>query len=418
MAELTDEQKVMRNATGQYIGDQVKLLRYLLAGGLPDGGADGQLLRKKGSEDYSLEWYTPNYAPNDSPALAGTPTAPTAASGTNSTQLATTAFVQQEKHLGITGASVGDLIRVGAVDANGKPTSWEHVPLYPSNENLLDNWYFVGGGSQLGDGVFPINQRGQTSYPGAVFGVDRWHVTSGSSSQVTIDTDGVIYKNTANTNRFSQHAPISIAGKTVTLSALCTVIDGARYAVTIQTNAGNSTTTFTTDELTSVTFTVPSTATEINAQIRLEDAGASVKIHAMKLELGDFQTLAHQENGDWVLNEIPDFGEELRKCLRFTKRIAMTLPAMYVNGSSNTIDLIYADGIQMSSEIKSVTLILAPTNVYIGTAVSSITNVRYKEIIRQPTNYVGSMTIRFDFDGTVNWRGLASVNNIGILIEC
>lgn len=30
----------------------------------------------------------------DSPALTGTPTAPTAASGTNTTQLATTAFVQ------------------------------------------------------------------------------------------------------------------------------------------------------------------------------------------------------------------------------------------------------------------------------------------------------------------------------------
>lgn len=34
------------------------------------------------------------YAPLASPALTGTPTAPTAASGTNTTQLATTAFVQ------------------------------------------------------------------------------------------------------------------------------------------------------------------------------------------------------------------------------------------------------------------------------------------------------------------------------------
>ena len=29
--------------------------------------------------------------------------------------------------------------------------------------NMLDNWCFVGGCSQLGYGVFPINQRGQTS---------------------------------------------------------------------------------------------------------------------------------------------------------------------------------------------------------------------------------------------------------------
>lgn len=37
------------------------------------------------------------YAPLASPALTGTPTAPTAAAGTNTTQIATTAFVQSEK---------------------------------------------------------------------------------------------------------------------------------------------------------------------------------------------------------------------------------------------------------------------------------------------------------------------------------
>lgn len=382
------------------------------------GGGAGQYLYKKSDKDFDFGWktggggngytFTPSVSENG------------VISWTNDGGLPNPVPVNIKGPTGPAGPGLPTGGAIGQIPVKKSATNYDTEWQYPqySRPNLLDNWYFVGGGSQKGNGVFPINQRGQTSYLGAVFGVDRWYVTSGSSSQVTIDTDGVIYKNTANTNRFTQHAPISIAGKTVTLSALCTVIDGARYAVTIQTNAGDSTTTFTTDELTSVTFTVPSTATEINAQIRLEDAGASVKIHAMKLELDDFQTLAHQENGDWVLNEIPDFGEELRKCLRFTKRIAMTLPSMYINGSSNTIDLIYADGIQMSSEIKSVTLILAPTNVYIGTAVSPITNVSYKEIIRQPTNYVGSMTIRFDFDGTVNWRGLASVNNIGILIEC
>ena len=29
------------------------------------------------------------------------------------------------------------------------------------NRNLLDNWYFVGGGSQQGGGSFPVNQRGR-----------------------------------------------------------------------------------------------------------------------------------------------------------------------------------------------------------------------------------------------------------------
>lgn len=40
-------------------------------------------------------------------------------------------------------------------------------------------------------------------------------------------------------------------------------------------------------------------------------------IIAAKLELGTHQTLAHQENGNWVLNEIPDYGEQLLRCQRY-----------------------------------------------------------------------------------------------------
>lgn len=42
---------------------------------------------------------------------------------------------------------------------------------------------------------------------------------------------------------------------------------------------------------------------------------------AIKLELGSQQTLAHQENGKWVLNEIPDYGEQLRRCQRYYQRL-------------------------------------------------------------------------------------------------
>ena len=42
---------------------------------------------------------------------------------------------------------------------------------------------------------------------------------------------------------------------------------------------------------------------------------------AAKLELGPQQTLAHQENGAWVLNEIPDYGEQLRRCQRYFYRL-------------------------------------------------------------------------------------------------
>ena len=43
-----------------------------------------------------------------------------------------------------------------------------------------------------------------------------------------------------------------------------------------------------------------------------------ITIKAAKLELGSQQALAHQDtNGNWVLNEIPDYGEQLAKCQRY-----------------------------------------------------------------------------------------------------
>ena len=48
----------------------------------------------------------------------------------------------------------------------------------------------------------------------------------------------------------------------------------------------------------------------------LVDAGynGSMDIIAAKLELGTTQTLAHQENGVWQLNEIPNYADMLARC--------------------------------------------------------------------------------------------------------
>ena len=58
------------------------------------------------------------------------------------------------------------------------------------NRNLLDNWYFVGGGSQQGGGQFPINQMGQTSYheSGNIF--DRFK-NVGSPANLALVPDGI-----------------------------------------------------------------------------------------------------------------------------------------------------------------------------------------------------------------------------------
>ena len=60
---------------------------------------------------------------------------------------------KEQAGLGISNASVGDFICVSEVDTNGKPTNWQHISLNEiiCNKNLLDNWYFIGGGSQRTD---------------------------------------------------------------------------------------------------------------------------------------------------------------------------------------------------------------------------------------------------------------------------
>lgn len=205
-------------------------------------------------------------------------------------------------------------------------TSWADPEAGGINRNLLDNWYFVGGGSQSGWGIFPINQRGQATYTptGSSFCVDRWKVNlpAGSSVTVTLEasdllltiTDAAANKGTG----LMQFLSSSYAGKKLTLSILVSDINGSlnlSFRSVAWTVYGSSD--VTTAGLHTLTCTVPSDATS-PLMIHLRSLLAqtlTVKILAMKLELGDAQTLAHQENGTWVINEIPDYEEQLIQCI-------------------------------------------------------------------------------------------------------
>jgi hypothetical protein len=59
---------------------------------VPLGGTSGQVLAKSSGTDYDTAWATP--VPFASPTFTGVPAAPTATAGTNTTQLATTEYVQ------------------------------------------------------------------------------------------------------------------------------------------------------------------------------------------------------------------------------------------------------------------------------------------------------------------------------------
>lgn len=193
---------------------------------------------------------------------------------------------------------------------------------FPCNPNLLDNWYFGN----------PVNQRGQTSYPGGAYAIDRWLPSSGNTSLVVNDgfltvttrTDGAAVDQI-------QEFPYP-PGTVLTLSALmrCTTANAG-----LQCRFGNDGTTATDYsktvtltgtgnwELVTLLLTIPSGIGAVlqSPRFRGTAAGTTYDIKAIKLELGTQQTLAHQENGVWVLNEIPDYSEQYRRCLRYFQSI-------------------------------------------------------------------------------------------------
>lgn len=191
------------------------------------------------------------------------------------------------------------------------------TPNVGKGRNLLDNSCFAGGGSQQGGGQFPINQRGMTSYTTG-YGIDRW--TTGYGVQLVSSGIKLVLSGLGTYAGVAQNIDAFVSGwlkgKTVTMSA---IFNG---------------------ELISGTWTIPTTAFPVDGYVVPPVAGTNgwiqlyspdgvhisagcftqtsdTVVPAVKLELGDTQTFAHQENGVWVLNDTWNYGEELAKCQRY-----------------------------------------------------------------------------------------------------
>ena len=165
----------------------------------------------------------------------------------------------------------------------------------PCNRNLIINWYFGN----------PVNQRDVSgTISNAGYFLDRWKLVSGS---VTISADGITLNGTM--QQVLETAPVG----TVTASAM--------------TQAG-------------VGEVVP---TYDSASKTVTVTADGKKLVAVKLEIGPQQTLAHQEDGAWVLNEIPDYGEELTKCMRYLQIISTPYDTsgngVAIGYANNTVDL-------------------------------------------------------------------------------
>lgn len=190
------------------------------------------------------------------------------------------------------------------------------------NRNLLDNWYFVGGGSQQGGGQFPINQRGQTSYTGNSYSLDQWVLTNANMS-LTVNNGYITVVHTGSEIReFHQRVPLEkIQGGTYTFSLL--TLDGNLYSVTGIVNPDseqiNLYTALPSGGQIGIRMTTAQKADGYLVTRWLSPViDGSIQLIAAKLELGPTQTLAYQdEDGNWQLFETPDYGEELAKCQRY-----------------------------------------------------------------------------------------------------
>ncbi|HIR47824.1 MAG TPA: hypothetical protein IAB89_09270 [Candidatus Caccousia avicola] len=193
------------------------------------------------------------------------------------------------------------------------------------NENLLDNWYFVGGGSQQRGGQFPINQRGQTSYTGSVYGIDRWRNLRPTTT-IQLLSFGLQISDTSNIEGgLVQYLESNFSGKKVTLSLLISQITGsvrlwARNNSTWETygNIADASS----PGLLSLTADITDYSSG-NLAFYLDFSSSSssqnsVTITAAKLELGTRSTLARLVDGEWALNDPPpNFQQELAKCQRY-----------------------------------------------------------------------------------------------------
>lgn len=159
-------------------------------------------------------------------------------------------------------------------------------------------------------------------YTGSGYTVDRWSIINNVTATLQNASLNIAYTEIG-WNLYTLLDNVLIPGTTYTLSCLYKASGNPiRLVCTWGTNKFffNEQVPISDDwTLTEITGTIPADATIDINQIVVQSLGSGAgnfSLKAVKLELGPTQTLAHQENGVWVMNEVPEYGDQLRRCLR------------------------------------------------------------------------------------------------------
>ena len=234
------------------------------------------------------------------------------------------------------------------------------------NPNLLDNHDYA------------VNQRGITSITaGAGYYADRWRKYGNAATGTVARGDVHIVSPGTTTFGWQQRmeADRLIEGLTYTLSFLIKPISiddltqiRLSYGAALDTISGsialpantplNAWTAF------SYTFTLPESSDGFyNFRARASAVPCELEIGPAKLELGSVQTLAHQDSsGAWVLNEVPDYAEQLRRCQRYLY-IQKTNTSMITNGVLTSGKTAIHFGVAVPASMRALPALLSAPSV-------------------------------------------------------
>lgn len=319
---------------------------------------------------------------------------------------------------------------------------------YRVNPNLLDNWYFANPVNQRNgyiipagveyykvDGFVPqgpipetvrvdyIDYAGSAifNYGGAAcyvprdggyvrgyvptwngYSIDRWSVEADENVTITLVNGGIHVKNTASSTRqFKQILPseLSLAGKMVTISLLAGDVIGTVNCVFTQVSEPYQNSAACSVAANGLSSAIGSVLTGQQKFVFELTPGAEITLLAAKLELGDTQTLAHQDSsGNWVLNEIPDFGEQLRRCQRYFQRHEINtnafIPAVMFGGELNFAHFF----IPFLTKMRTVPTATVQNNGRFVTATGNVIflNTTPQFDTRGSTEDFAAMTVQFD----------------------
>lgn len=258
-------------------------------------------------------------------------------------------------------------------------THIDGTDVYQSNDNLLDNAYFVGGGSQLGGYKFPINQIGETTYTTVGQTIDRWALYGGS---VSVEADGVVVTTSPD---WGQSIPIER-------------IPAGTYTASVLTASGVlGSYTFTTDETqkfvtvplanTGVTLNFIDRWTPTKTLFSLQAQG--VKLAAAKLEKGTVSTLLN--------DPVPNYLKTLADCQLFYERIKATSNNHTLAIGIGNASVLYAP---LKIAPKYSTPVVSASAIYCGQASASVVATGLS--IFDADNKTGQYSLQVDGTFTAN----------------